>query len=345
MKKRKLSKQQWHRVKKNQAKKILTDDDVCSAELTMTQQALVVQHSRTLIEVNTLSAQPINLQCTLRQNLGDVVVGDRVIIHYDDHSLANHQAVIESVLPRANLLARTDFKGAQKAIAANISHALIVSAINPLEGHTIEQKINSRLIDRYLVICENAAITPIILINKMDLVGEHKESLIKCMQTYQELGYQVIFCSVLNTQGISQLMQYLCSNMSILVGQSGVGKSSLLNQLFPQAHAKISSNSSYSGKGRHTTSAARLYDLSEPKNPETFLIDSPGIRELGMWKIGYTEVEKGFKEIYQLSQQCKFRDCRHNNEPGCAVNLAVKNGHLRSERLISFHNIVASLET
>jgi len=204
--------------------------------------------------------------------------------------------------------------------------------------------VNLRLIDRYLVICENSSIKPIIVINKIDLLDDNlKKELEESLLSYRRLDYEIIFTSVLDSSGVLSLKNKLSANNSIFVGQSGMGKTSLINAIFPHVNAKIAEVSETSGKGKHTTTSARLYDLSEAGINNGFIIDSPGIRELGLWKIDKTQVQNGFKEIMEISYQCQFRDCTHTHEPGCAVLAAIENNEISEHRLVSFHHILESL--
>lgn len=201
-------------------------------------------------------------------------------------------------------------------------------------------ELSEALLDRYLVAAETVGITPHILLNKTDLLSpEALAEVDKRLQTYRNIGYTVDQVSAHDGQGLDRLKQRLRDQCSIFVGQSGVGKSSLVNALHPAISARVGELNALRGEGRHTTTAARLYHFPEGGD----LIDSPGIREFGLWHVSEQELAEGFREFREFLGSCKFRNCEHESEPGCALRAAVESGNINPLRLASFRKIRASL--
>ncbi len=264
-----------------------------------------------------------------RRNLPPLVCGDHISWHYPDPN----SCIIHELKPRSSLLARPDPRGKQKIIAANIDQILIVCAPLP--------ELNEGLLDRYLVAATQTGIKPVIVLNKTDLLdNKQREHYQQRLSVYQQLDYPIIYTSAHEDNAFKQLSQCLHTKTSILVGQSGVGKSSLLNRLLPDVNARIAEVSEATGKGRHTTTTARLYHLPDSGT----LIDSPGIREFGLWNVSPEQLAQGFPEFVQRQDQCRFRDCKHRNEPGCAIIEAVNNEDISASRHASYLRILVSLE-
>jgi ribosome biogenesis GTPase len=265
-------------------------------------------------------------RCYLRANLMSLVTGDQ--IRWRD---GEHGGVITAVMPRASLLERPDPGGRRRPIAANIDRIAIVVAPIPLP--------HANLIDRYLVAAEDQRIQPLLIANKADLPSAELMPLRELLAPYPALGYEVVWVSAKTRAGVDQLSTALADHTSVLVGQSGVGKSSLINTLYPQAEAAVGALSERAAKGRHTTSAARLFVLPDGGR----LIDSPGIREFGLWHLDERQVFEGFIEFRPFLGHCRFRDCRHDNEPDCALRTALADGLISQRRLDSCRQIVRSL--
>jgi len=268
-------------------------------------------------------------RCSARRNLPALVCGDQIYWHYPDPK----SCIIHELQPRKTLLARPDARGKQKIIAANIDQILIVCAPHP--------ELNEGLLDRYLVAATLTGINPVIVLNKTDLLdqktlAQYRQRLL----VYQQLGYPIIYTSAHEDEAFNHLNACLHAKTSILVGQSGVGKSSLLNRLLPEVNARIGEVSDATGKGRHTTTTARLYHLPDSGS----LIDSPGIREFGLWNVSPEQLAQGFPEFVARQGQCRFRDCKHRNEPGCAILAGVENDEISPLRHASYLRILASLE-
>lgn len=264
-------------------------------------------------------------RCKFRRKVGRPYCGDHVLVGYaDDESL-----VVESILPRRNHFVRADERQRQHTIAANLDQVLIVVATRPLPSRD--------LMERYLLAVHSLGIEPIIVFNKVDLELADDETaagatVLAHMPDYEALGYTVIRTSCKTEPGITDLQAVLKNNTSILVGQSGVGKSSLINQLLPDLHIQTGELSTSTGKGTHTTTSTKLYQFTGGG----FLIDSPGVWEYGIWKLDREELAAGFVEFAPWLGQCRFNNCAHATEPECAIKQAVADGNIRDWRYQSY---------
>ena len=335
MSKRKLSRQQAWRIEKIQeerAKRAARRDSEAEQALTggklgPEREGLIVAHYGTQVAVE--SEPGTSQRCHLRANLEGLVTGDRVVWCEGDPV-----GVVVAQLERDSVLSRPDPYGKLKPVAANIDQILLVIAPYP-EPH-------ANLIDRYLVAAEIVEIEPVILLNKTDLLADDpalQQQMDELLAIYPTLGYRVLYTSIKDS-GLEELHNALRERTSVFVGQSGVGKSSLVNVLLPDADLRVGALSESTQKGTHTTTTAQLFHLDGGGS----LIDSPGIREFGLWHMTKEQVEQGFRELQPLLGTCKFRDCQHQQEPGCAVLGAVEAGDISARRLDSFRRIVASLE-
>ena len=267
-------------------------------------------------------------RATARQDIPSLVCGDKVIWQLTEHN----DAVIVGLQERHGTLTRsTPFKES-KLIAANVDIALVVCSHKPM--------LNTGLLDRYLAACELAGIDTHIVFNKIDSLTDKKSEQIKHQLTvYETIDYPVHYISAKQTEGLEPLKRALTEKTSVLVGQSGVGKSSIIRALVPTAKPKIAKVSDKTNKGRHTTTTSELYTLDH----HSYVIDSPGIREFGLGMIEPEQLANGFKEFKAHLGQCKFRDCSHTNEPGCAVIAAVGSNEISQVRYDSYLSILASL--
>jgi ribosome biogenesis GTPase len=233
---------------------------------------------------------------------------------------------------RRSQLTRPDFYDGVKVIAANIDQILMVSAVLP--------EFTPSIIDRYLIACEDMGIEPILVLNKIDLIDEPGLANInKILDIYRSLDYQVLLVSNKTGYGIDALKETLIDKNSIFVGQSGVGKSTLVNTVLPDAEILTKEVSENSGLGQHTTTVSRLHHLPSGGN----LIDSPGIREFGLWHLDVERVTWCFKEFRKFIGGCRFRDCKHLNDPGCIIRQAIDDGDISQLRFDSYHRILETM--
>jgi len=333
-KRKKLTKGQTRRIEANQDKKLRNikesvewlDDDL-GEPILGTIISRFGQHADVENEQNEIH------RCNIRRSVKSLVCGDKVLWRQGKESQHSINGVIEAVHERKTVLSRPDVYDGVKPIAANISQILIVSSVLPV--------FNADIIDRYLVAAEQTGITPVIVLNKIDLLSsDNKNEIEQQLQLYKDIGYQIIYVSSENKQGIDQLTTQLSHHTSIFVGQSGVGKSTLVNTLMPELGLMTKQVSDNSGLGQHTTTVARLYHFEEGGD----LIDSPGIREFGLWHLTPQQVCHGFIEFSEFLGNCKFRDCKHQKDPGCALIAATEQQKVHPKRLASFQRILASLD-
>lgn len=272
-------------------------------------------------------------RCNIRRNIDSVVVGDHVIFRQGDTENSATKGVIEVVDERKSVLTRPDYYDGIKPIAANIDQILIVSAILP--------SLSLNIIDRYLVAAEDVMIKPILIVNKVELLSDTERAEVEQrMAVYENIGYHVILMSCKTREGIDELTTILDDKVSIFVGQSGVGKSSIVNQLLPDAEEITNDVSTLSGLGQHTTTASKLLRFQKGGD----LIDSPGVREFALWHLPPERVAWGFVEFREFLGSCKFRDCKHGNDPGCALQRAVKEQQISQSRFSNYHRIIASMD-
>jgi len=343
MAKRKLSKQQKWRIEKIQEersararrKERSIDDQLAGGDLGPEQAGLIIAHHGQQLEVEALEGERRGdrVRCFVRANIESLVTGDQVVWRAGAESLG----VIVARSDRSSLLQRPDKYGQLKPVAANIDHIILVLAPEP-EPH-------DNLIDRYLVAAENTEIPAVLLFNKTDLIGPHNaEAIDALLNQYESLGYPVVRTSALKSaedDNLDPAVDALVRDQtSVFVGQSGVGKSSIIDRLLPGQTLKVGAVSESTGKGIHTTTTARLFHIPGGGR----LIDSPGIREFGLWHMTAAEIEFGFRDIRNLTPLCRFRNCRHESEPGCALDAAIEQGQLSAARLHSFRRIMREME-
>lgn len=270
------------------------------------------------------------IQCHLRRNQTLPVVGDRVTFEYEMEG-DQTSGVIIAIEPRRSLLERHDGRsGKKKPIAANVDIIMIVMAPPPIFAEY--------LIDRYLAAAELLNIRPALVLNKIDLLEDAKGDapalpMVEArLQPYRALQYPVFLSSIYRQDSLSTLRDFLHHKTAVLVGPSGVGKSSIIARLAGLDSIRVADVSA-KGVGKHTTTATRLYPLPAGGS----VIDSPGVREFNLWPVSSEELRRGFKELQAFAGKCKFRDCRHLTEPGCSVQAAVVDGKISGERLANYH--------
>ena len=326
MAKRKLSKQQQRRIASKQEDKI--QDDKLQLDESSTQTARIISHHGRQLYAETETGEKI--KCKMRQNLGDLACGDYVLLQQALNATGESQNVVIAVKERTNLLVKTGFAGAVKPVAANIGQLVIVTSLRP--------KPNPYLIDRYLTSAENLPAKAAIVINKVDLLDDETKQIADNLTSlYQNIGYQVICTSIKNNIGIDELSEALSNTTSILVGLSGVGKSSLVKAILPKEEIKIGETSASTGEGKHTTTVSALYHLKG----NGIIIDSPGVRDFTPINKSQAEITHGFIDVRRFNGACKFANCSHQNEPECAMKEAVKKGELNEQRFNNYLRLVA----
>jgi len=270
------------------------------------------------------------IACLTRGKKSEVACGDMVEIKRTaDASTGNGtgaQGVIERIAPRRSLLHRSDaFR--EKLIAANVTQIIVVVAAEP--------SFSDELLARCLVAAFDQKLEVLIVLNKCDL-PDAAAAARKRLIPYRDIGYRVLELSA--KQDVTALRPFLTGHTSVLVGQSGMGKSTLINALLPDAQAATREISAALDSGKHTTTHARLYRIDETSG----LIDCPGVQAFGLHHLSFGGIEQGFVEFAQYLGQCRFRDCRHAHEPGCALRNAVAEGKINARRLELFLQIAAN---
>jgi ribosome biogenesis GTPase len=291
------------------------------------QKGVVTQVSTSLYHVDlgdqvTLCAVRGSLSASQTGYTNIVAVGDEALVSLDPSG----DGVIERILPRRTVLARPDVinPDMSQIIVSNVDQVLIVSSWE-------EPTLWLELLDRYLIAAEEGKLTPLICLNKVDLAQSVRECRTE-MAIYRKLGYTVILTSIVTGRGIEELRTHLVGKQTVLAGRSGVGKSSLLMAVQPDLELRVAEVSDYSGEGRHTTSQVSLLKL----DGGGYVVDTPGIRELGLITVHRHELVLYFPEIAALVGQCQFNNCSHTQEPGCAVIEAVEKGKIAWSRYASY---------
>jgi len=263
-------------------------------------------------------------RCVARRGLQQMVCGDEV----EWLPTGPGEGVIEVLLPRRNALQRVDKNNKQRPLVANIDQLIIEAAAKPA--------LDTFLIDKYTVAAELADCAALIVVNKADLLdGEERNSIELLFAEFNAIGYATLFTSAKANTGIDELAKHLADKTSIFVGQSGVGKSSLINRLLPELDIAIGKLSTASGQGKHTTTATTLYHLPHGGR----LIDSPGVRDFKLGKTSPLVLGDGFREFHALQAGCRFNDCLHQSEPGCAITSAIESGTISRRRYDSYRQL------
>jgi len=319
-----LTRRQKWRIEKIQAERIAranrAADNSDDAELDDgdAQTGLVITRYGQRLLVEAESGEMF--QCTGRRNIELSVAGDQVIYQTTD----NGEGVVTALLARENSLVRS-----QKLIAANIDELWLVVAIEP--------HYQFELIDRYLVVAENANLPINIVVNKIELSSDI-DKVKRDFSMYESAGYNVSYLSVNEKINIAEFKSQLNDKTHIFLGQSGVGKSSLINELIPDLNLRVNEISTKSKLGKHTTTNTTLYHI--PSGGD--LIDSPGIREFQLDELTDKEILSGFKEFKPFIGQCKFRNCAHIKEPKCAIKTAVETGKIHPKRYTNYLQLIGA---
>jgi ribosome biogenesis GTPase len=263
-----------------------------------------------------------------------IAVGDEVVFEMEDE--LENRVMITELFPRRNYVNRISpaNRRMHHIIASNLDQSLLVATLK-------DPRTSLGFIDRFLVTCEAFHIPAIVLFNKADIYGEQEMELFQERKAMDErVGYKVLLTSVRTKEGIDLLRDILHDRMTLISGHSGVGKSSLINEILENENIRTSEVSDWSGKGMHTTTFAEMYDL--PKGGR--LIDTPGMREFAIADISKQELSHYFPEMRAVMNDCQFNDCMHINEPGCAVKKAVIKGSIHEERYVSYLTILDSIQ-
>jgi ribosome biogenesis GTPase len=263
-----------------------------------------------------------------------VSVGDKVEIEKENET--ENTALITKIDDRTNYISRQSprAKYQQHIVAANIDLSLLLATLK-------EPRTSQGFIDRFLVASEMYHVPSIIVFNKADLHKRKEDEKFQRLKAmYEQTGYKVFLISVTSNMGINELKKEIENKITLISGHSGVGKSSLLNLIFPELKLKTQDISGWSGKGLHTTTFAEMFDLPSGGS----IIDTPGMREFGLIDVTKQELSHYFPEMRERLVNCQFNNCQHINEPGCAIKEAVVNGEINEDRYISYVNILNTIE-
>lgn len=262
-----------------------------------------------------------------------VAVGDWVEVEPESEE---NTGLIKKILPRKNYVVRQSPRQKHQLhfLASNIDQALVVTTI-------VQPNLKQGFIDRFLVMTEPYDISTSIIFNKSDLYGAEEMALFnECKSLYESLGYTVLLTSAFNDSSLSVLKDQLKDKVSLIAGQSGVGKSSLINKLDPSLVLTTDFISDYSGKGQHTTTFAEMHALTFGG----YIIDTPGIKTLSFNHLEPMDITHNFREIFKYGHKCRFSNCTHRNEPGCAVKAAVEAGEIHEWRYYNYLQIMEEIE-
>ena len=288
---------------------------------------VIAHHGRTLVVEDEAGRL---YRCAARQNLGRLACGDQIVWQMS----GTEEGVIVAVGERRSLLTRLDYHGQPRPVAANLDTVAVVLAPEPEPSES--------LIDRYLVAIAMIGVRGLLVLNKLDLLDTSMLAAFReRLEPYRRIGYPLLLASSHTAQGLDDLRHWLRGHVSLLAGQSGVGKSSLIQALLPDREIRIRAVSETTGHGAHTTSGSTLYHLPDGGD----LIDTPGVRSFELGEIRLNDLDRGFTDIAPYLSRCRFSDCRHDAEPGCALREAVASGEIAPRRLDSYRQLRATLET
>ena len=317
MTKRRLTEQQAKRI---QAQRSHNEGDATDSG----EPGLVIARFSKQALVETSAGERI--LCHLRSHLDAPVAGDEVL-----WAPTADAGVINALISRRSVLERPDSQGRLRPVAANIDLMLVVFAPEPAP--------QPALLDRYLVAAEHIGSEPVLVLNKADLIDEQSD-VYRALEQYAGLGYRTLTTHH-EMSDASDLLALINQQTLVLVGQSGVGKSSLIQRLLPDADIRVGALSELADKGRHTTTTAELFHLPGGGR----LIDSPGVRDFGLSHVSVDAVAQGFREFRPYLGKCRFRDCQHSTEPDCVLRAALEAGHIGSQRFESYQQIVTAIRS
>ncbi len=316
---RKLNLRQSRRIDRQQQQ--LVED--ARAQDASTRRGVVISRFGKQADVEDAEQPDVQFRCHIRPSIDSLVAGDRIAWLPEGEA-----GVVLAREERRSALQRPDAQGRLRVVAANLDRLVVVLAPEPAP--------HPNLLDRYLVAAEDAGIEAIVLVNKGDLPGA--AGLYLGLAPYERIGYTLLRASARDAASMDALRTMLSGHATAFVGQSGVGKSSLIAALLPGESLRIGNLSVAEAKGRHTTTAARLYHLPQGGD----LIDSPGIREFSLAFLEPARIAGGFREFRPFLGRCRFSDCPHRDTPGCALREAVASGEVSAARLASYLQIIGS---
>lgn len=318
-----LTQRQQARIAQNQQRRQAALETVAGSGLE--QSGLVVTHRGRTLVVEDRQGQLYG--CVARRHLGPLVCGDRVIWQ----ASGSNTGVIVARSPRRSLLAR-DYQGQSRPVAANLDAVAVVLAPAP--------EPDEALIDRYLVAIAALGVSGLLILNKLDLLDTAVQAAWSVrLKPYRQAGYPLLSVSSQTGAGLEVLQAWLHGRVSLLAGQSGVGKSSLVQALLPDRPIRIQAVSALTGHGMHTTSASTLYHL--PNGGD--LLDTPGVRGFELGQVSLEALDRGFGDLTPYLGRCRFAGCRHAVEPGCALQAAAARGEIAPRRLTSYRQLRAAL--
>lgn len=303
-------------------------------------QALVYKSTGSWYSIKNEAGEFFNARIKGKFKIDDITstnpiaVGD--IVDAEKEDIAEESVIIHNIYPRKNYITRQSphNKHLHHIVAANLDQSILLATLK-------DPKTSTGFIDRFLVASEAYHVPAIIVFNKSDLFKEkEKGKFEEIKMMYEKIGYRVLLMSLNENTGVDEVYDLLKNKTTLISGHSGVGKSSFINLIFPELLLKTQDVSGWSGKGLHTTTFAEMYDL--PFGGK--IIDTPGMREFALMDIEPQELSHYFPEMKELINDCRFNNCMHIDEPGCAVKSAVEEGKIATMRYISYLNILGTID-
>jgi ribosome biogenesis GTPase len=296
----------------------------------------VSEFDGTVVEIHGMKATVLPLEggarvrCRPLRDRRQLAVGDQVTV-----TSGRHGTVVSELAERTRCLWRPVERG-RRLMAAHVDRVCVVVSVSPPP--------RAGLIDRFLVAAEAAGIDVTLVLNKVDIADGLAEAEAE-LAPYDALGYQTLRTSADSGEGVDALFAHVATGFSVFAGHSGVGKSSLLNQLVPGLDLGVGETNEMTGKGRHTTSVTTCHEIGEAWPEGALLADTPGVRAFGLYGMPLTEIAAGFRDLAPHRANCKFRDCLHESEPECAVRAAVASGALAAARVEGYQRILDSVRS
>lgn len=303
-------------------------------------KALVYKSTGSWYQIKNEEGEVFNARIKGKFKIEDITstnplaVGD--VVDFEKEDIAEGSVIIHNIYPRKNYITRQSphNKHLHHIVASNLDQSILLATL-------IDPKTSTGFLDRFLVASEAYHVPAIIVYNKSDLFQEkEKDKFEEIKKAYEKIGYRVMLMSLNENIGVNEVNELLKNKTTLISGHSGVGKSSFINSIFPGLLLKTQDVSRWSGKGLHTTTFAEMYDL--PFGGK--IIDTPGMREFALMDIETQELSHYFREMKELINDCKFNNCMHIEEPGCAVKTAVEEGKIDASRYISYLNILGSID-